>query len=386
MHSPDVSDAQDFDSVWLTESGFLNQDPSNSISNSAFASTCALAELESSDLGFPSTTPTDHPLYQANEFPDILDDVIFSDPKEDPSSSIWTNSDVVYGHVTDKIKGLKDDTNSNASLSPTAQAIYTQSGSEDWSTKINLSSPPNSRKSSASDQEAPFTFYPRSFGSLNHDTVDSLSFKEEDLLQVPSESLNVNRRRPHSLDLSLVMSGPLHSLPSSATSTEPSSALMYRSHPFECNSSQVTPPPSADVRRHKHSASTGHRFSGRSLSVAKMPLSEMYREMGMQNNHSEGAEREVRIMQVVKSNGFDVGAQTWIRDTNEDTRNKILDALEAEFGSWGYDRALLEKIVRRGTYARMQSNLRRDRRQRAARRKEEEQEAMRKRSQERRLK
>lgn len=385
MNSPDVSDAQDLDSVWLTDSGFLKQDQSSDMASSSFVNTCALAELESTDLGFPSAT-TAGPIYSANEFPDILDDVMFTDQKEDAGSSIWTDPDSIYVHAPDKIHALHDETNSNASVSPTTQAVYARSGSEDWSSKISLSSPPHSRKSSSSDPEASFTFHTQSFSSLSHDAIEGTRFEEEDLMQVPSEASSQPRRRPHSLNLSLVMSGPLHSLPSSAASTEPNSALLYRSQPFECNSRQVTPPPSADIRRHKHSSSNGHRFSGRSLSVAKMPLSEMYREMGMQNNHSEGAEREIRIMQVVKANGFDVGAQTWIRDTNEDTRNKILDDLETEFRSWGYDRALLEKIVRRGTYARMQSNLRRDRRQRAARRKEEEQEAMRKRTQERRLK
>lgn len=103
----------------------------------------------------------------------------------------------------------------------------------------------------------------------------------------------------------------------------------------------------------------------RRRSISKMPLSQLYQVMGLSHNHGEALEREERIMLLLERHGFEVGEKTWIRDTEESQRRAILDSIYTEtFKNYGYSKRLLEAIIRRGTYARMQSNLRRRRRHR----------------------
>lgn len=102
---------------------------------------------------------------------------------------------------------------------------------------------------------------------------------------------------------------------------------------------------------------------GRTRSISKMPLSELYALMGLAHDHDEAKRRETKIMEVLRSEGFDVGRKTWIRDTPEPKRRDIIQKLMAESREWGYTPGVLEIIVRRGTYARMQSRLRQNRRQ-----------------------
>lgn len=107
-------------------------------------------------------------------------------------------------------------------------------------------------------------------------------------------------------------------------------------------------------------AGLGH---GRNRSISKMPLSDLYSRMGLANDHEEAKSREERIMNIVRREGFEVGHRTWIRDTDEDLRRRIIDELHRQtVRQYRYSKKTLEIIVRRGTYARMQSRLRQVRR------------------------
>lgn len=102
--------------------------------------------------------------------------------------------------------------------------------------------------------------------------------------------------------------------------------------------------------------------ANRSQSISKMPLSQMYAMMGLAHNHNLAKEREERVINIVRAEGFNVGSQTWIRDTEETERFRIINSILYQCKSWGYDKSLIEIIVRRGTYSRMQSKLRQERR------------------------
>lgn len=114
------------------------------------------------------------------------------------------------------------------------------------------------------------------------------------------------------------------------------------------------------------SGSSGGVFAaahGRNRSISKMPLSDLYSKMGLADDHEEAKAREECIMNIVRREGFEVGHRTWIRDTDEDLRRRIIDELHRQtVRQYRYSKKTLEIIVRRGTYARMQSRLRQMRR------------------------
>lgn len=101
----------------------------------------------------------------------------------------------------------------------------------------------------------------------------------------------------------------------------------------------------------------------KSQSISKMPLAHMYAMMGLSSDHVKAKWREERIINIVRAEGFKVGSQTWIRDTEESERFRIINSILFQCGrEFGYDKTLIEVVVRRGTYARMQSKLRQERR------------------------
>lgn len=111
-----------------------------------------------------------------------------------------------------------------------------------------------------------------------------------------------------------------------------------------------------------HEMLRGADHGNKSQSISKMPLAQMYAMMGLAHNHNLAKEREERVINIVRAEGFNVGSQTWIRDTEETERFRIINSILYQCKSWGYDKSLIEIIVRRGTYSRMQSKLRQERR------------------------
>lgn len=105
-----------------------------------------------------------------------------------------------------------------------------------------------------------------------------------------------------------------------------------------------------------------HLQNARNRSISKMPLTKLYAMMGLENDPVKAKWREECILDIVRNEGFDVGNQTWIRDTEDSTRKRIIGSIYRQTREFGYTCELLEIIVRRGTYARMQSKLRQRRR------------------------
>lgn len=101
----------------------------------------------------------------------------------------------------------------------------------------------------------------------------------------------------------------------------------------------------------------------RKQSESRIALPELYKRMGLGDNHDEARVREQRILNILRREGFQLGEQTWIRDTTEQERKRIIDTIVNETRpDYGYPRELIEVVVRRGSYYLMQGRLRRIRR------------------------
>lgn len=226
---------------------------------------------------------------------------------------------------------------------------------------FDLQSPPPSRRNSLQPPNV-------GISSISYDDPieNYLNIENPQLRDIPSERPKFQkvRRRPPSLDLSAAMSVAPYSIVSS--NAHPPSTKFSDYSAFR--KGYTTPPPSGDRSREQQSPDSAHRshLIGRQRSVAKMPLTALYRLMGLSNNHELAKHREQEIIDEVMHLGFPVGEKAWFRDTDQVERRKILGILSKKFYEWRYSERVLEIIVRRGAYSRRQSNLRRGRRQRAA--------------------
>lgn len=101
----------------------------------------------------------------------------------------------------------------------------------------------------------------------------------------------------------------------------------------------------------------------RKQSESRISLPELYIRMGLGHDHEEARIREQRILGILRAEGFKLGERTWIRDTTEHDRRRIIDTIcRQTYNDYKYPRELIEVIVRRGSYYLMQGRLRRIRR------------------------
>lgn len=101
----------------------------------------------------------------------------------------------------------------------------------------------------------------------------------------------------------------------------------------------------------------------RKQSESRLSLPNLYERMGLSHNHQLAREREQRVLGILQREGFNLGERTWIRDTSDAERKRIMDTIWREtYPEFGYGHDLLEVIVRRGSYYLMQGRLRRIRR------------------------
>lgn len=101
----------------------------------------------------------------------------------------------------------------------------------------------------------------------------------------------------------------------------------------------------------------------RKQSESRISLPELYQRMGLGHDHDTARVREQRILGILKKEGFQLGERTWIRDTSEKERRRIIDEIHNQtFAEYQYSKELIEVVVRRGSYYLMQGRLRRIRR------------------------
>ncbi|KAK9476955.1 hypothetical protein V1514DRAFT_145411 [Lipomyces japonicus] len=119
--------------------------------------------------------------------------------------------------------------------------------------------------------------------------------------------------------------------------------------------------PSFKENKPKQSTISNGKF--RKPSESRIPLHELHARMGLTHDPEEARSREQHILCLLQSQGFPLGYKTWIRDTDEVSRRKIVNEIFIQTkSSYNYEPALLEVIIRRGAYYLMQSRLRRIRR------------------------
>lgn len=101
----------------------------------------------------------------------------------------------------------------------------------------------------------------------------------------------------------------------------------------------------------------------RKQSESRISLPELYQRMGLGHDHDTARSREQRILGILRAEGFQLGERTWIRDTSEKERRRMIDEIHRQtFADYQYSKELIEVIVRRGSYYLMQGRLRRIRR------------------------
>ncbi|KAK9324754.1 hypothetical protein V1517DRAFT_316209 [Lipomyces orientalis] len=104
----------------------------------------------------------------------------------------------------------------------------------------------------------------------------------------------------------------------------------------------------------------------RKQSESRIPLPDLHARMGLAHDPDEARSREQHILGILQDQGFPLGERTWIRDTEEKERRRIIEEIYRQTRDlYGYERSLLEVIVRRGAYYLMQGRLRRLRRSKA---------------------
>lgn len=107
----------------------------------------------------------------------------------------------------------------------------------------------------------------------------------------------------------------------------------------------------------------------RKQSESRIPLPDLHARMGLAHDPDEARSREQHILGILQDQGFPLGERTWIRDTEEKERRRIIEEIYRQTHElYGYERSLLEVIVRRGAYYLMQGRLRRLRRLRRSKR------------------
>lgn len=115
------------------------------------------------------------------------------------------------------------------------------------------------------------------------------------------------------------------------------------------SSSHHIPTPSSPLKQIKKRRHTEARIS----------MAQLYDRMGLADDPTEAGRRESCIMELLRKAGFEIGHKTWIRDTDESTRTRIIqDIFISTYDEFGYDKDLLELIVRRSAYYQMQRRLR----------------------------
>lgn len=190
---------------------------------------------------------------------------------------------------------------------------------------------------------------------------DCSIFSENSLLSDPSTTDN--------MDLLLTNPMPtanlLH-LASTANSTTPSSTITPDQISSHIPIAAKLPTSLSSTTASANASSAASPASPKPLrkqSESRISLPELYIRMGLGHDHEEARTREQRILGILRAEGFKLGEKTWIRDTTEHERRRIIDTIVAQtVGDYGYQKELIEVIVRRGSYYLMQGRLRRIRR------------------------
>ncbi|AOW02935.1 uncharacterized protein YALI1_C22322g [Yarrowia lipolytica] len=135
---------------------------------------------------------------------------------------------------------------------------------------------------------------------------------------------------------------------------------------MEAVTSATTSPSDYDTPHNaSSSASSSVSVASRKQPESRMSQPELFSRMGLSHDPEEARNRENRVLSLLKSRGFKLGEQTWIRDTTPAVRQEIVDFIHAStVQEYGYSKYMIEVVIRRACYHLMQGRLRRIRRAR----------------------
>lgn len=211
-------------------------------------------------------------------------------------------------------------------------------------------SPPLGAEGVRGTPETHSLFFP-SGSSFGH----ALGLRDSSPASAPVESAEgTSRYRPHPLGLQCCDATVASASPATAACGQQDSANWTPERRVS------TPPPLGSVGDVRGRAAELRRL-GRVRSMSKIPLHMLHAIMGISDQYI-GKHHEDYIMWLLRQEGFHVGFQTWIRDTPEATRADIIERIYSKVARLGYNRDIIELVIRRGTYVRMQGKLRRLRR------------------------
>ncbi|KAG5370407.1 hypothetical protein CKK34_0504 [Yarrowia sp. E02] len=149
------------------------------------------------------------------------------------------------------------------------------------------------------------------------------------------------------------------------TSSSSASDYLLTQPYMEAVTSATTSPSDYDTPHNASSSSSSVSVASRKQPESRMSQPELFSRMGLSHDPEEARNRENRVLSLLKSRGFKLGEQTWIRDTTPAVRQEIVDFIHAStVQEYGYSKYMIEVVIRRACYHLMQGRLRRIRRAR----------------------
>lgn len=149
------------------------------------------------------------------------------------------------------------------------------------------------------------------------------------------------------------------------TSSSSTSDYLLTQPYMEAVTSTTTSPSDYDTPHNASSSSSSVSVASRKQPESRMSQPELFSRMGLSHDPEEARNRENRVLSLLKSRGFKLGEQTWIRDTTPAVRQEIVDFIHAStVQEYGYSKYMIEVVIRRACYHLMQGRLRRIRRAR----------------------
>lgn len=194
---------------------------------------------------------------------------------------------------------------------------------------------------------------------------------DDSLFNFDMDTLSTNQKKPVAATPSSRASGcipiaPSPQLPHNMSKVQPSTSYVNDRIGMDgrkrSSVHQFPPSSSSSSSLDSSSASSGSKPI-RKQSESRISLPELYQRMGLGHDHNTARSREQRILTILKKEGFRLGERTWIRDTSEKERRRMIDEIYRQtYPDYHYSKELIEVIVRRGSYYLMQGRLRRIRR------------------------
>lgn len=225
----------------------------------------------------------------------------------------------------------------------------------------------HSQHSHESSHHHPKPAVPTSQTPRNHVTKP---INDSSLLDFDMDTLSTNQKKPVAVTPSSRASGcipiaPSPQLPHNMNKVQPSTPSVNDRIGMDgrkrSNVHQF-PPSSSSSSLDNSSACSGSKPI-RKQSESRISLPELYQRMGLGHDHDTARSREQRILTILKKEGFRLGERTWIRDTSEKERRRMINEIYRQtYPDYHYSKELIEVIVRRGSYYLMQGRLRRIRR------------------------